>query len=115
MTSKEAREHEICRLSKELYLSIIDLPYSAMPDGWFAQVTDAILSMGSNWAEGIGRRGTPKAPAAFYRHARGSGYEASWQLWAADLTGPLELCDKICDLMDGELAYFSLETGSLEE
>lgn len=103
INSRTALEQPVCRLSRELYLKILDIPFTAMPDSWLDQVTRAVLSVGSNWCEGIGKRGTPKAAGNSYRIARGSGYEAAFQLHVAELAGLEELAHEICDIMDAEI------------
>jgi four helix bundle protein len=76
VTSKEARRHPVVVASAELYAAIART-LVVQPGDWHDQIARCVLSVGSNWCEGIGRRGTAKSSLSFFRIARGSGYEAA--------------------------------------
>lgn len=82
------------------------------PGDWWFQASSAALSIGSNWVEGIGKRGTPKAELAAWRHARGSGYELAFQLDMVGLDMLTRSVDELCDLMD---RYIDDAVRSLED
>lgn len=112
MNSAEARSNEICNLSRVLYRALMDHDPTEFPGDWHSQLGKSTLSIGSNWVEGIGRRGTPKAPLAFWRHARGSAYEAAFQFATVGLRDLAQTADTVCDLIDDAIAsrlYESLE------
>lgn len=102
MNSREALEHPVVVASMKVcrMLSASGLPTHA---DLFQQMERASLSVGSNWMEGIGRRGTAKSSQSFYRIARGSGYELAFQAAFAELKALLEEIHVLCDLMDHEI------------
>jgi hypothetical protein len=103
MNSREARNHDVCRLSTALFRDLIGKDIQ-MPGDWLMQVGKSVLSIGSNWVEAQGKRGTPKATAAAWRHARGSAYEAAYQFEAAGMIAERDTCDRISDMIDEAIA-----------
>ena len=85
MNSREARSNGICSISQFLYQSLFSLDSAKFPGDWLHQLGKSTLSIGSNWVEGVGRRGTPKSPVQFFRTARASAYEAAFQFHAVGM------------------------------
>jgi hypothetical protein len=110
MNSKEARDHEVFELSSSLFRALIGKDL-AFPVDWLFQVGKSVLSIGYNWVEAHGKRGTPKAKAAAWRHARGSAYEAAFQYHAAGMDAERDICDKISDLIDAAIASEGIDLG----
>ena len=108
VTSRAARDNQICNLSKFLYRSLFDLDSAKFPGDWLHQLGKSTISIGSNWVEGLGKRGTPKACLSNWRHARGSAYEASFQFQAVGMHGLAHLADDVSDLIDEAIASYSL-------
>lgn len=102
MTSREACQHRIARISAELYHAALRLEGSLSPE-MSAQLEASTMSIGSNWLESHGRAGTPKGGSQFLRFARGSAYEAAFQFLCAGEDDLAELAHEVCALLDAEL------------
>jgi hypothetical protein len=110
LNSRDARNNDICRLSRVLFERLVGLDPLKFPGDWLFQLGKATLSIGSNWVEGIGKRGTPKAAAGFWRHARGSAYEAAFQFETVGMNYEAQVADNICDLIDSAIASRAFES-----
>lgn len=110
MTSESARKCEVAARTIALY-KILRTPeiLNGQPNYWVDQVSRSVLSVASNWVEGIGRGIKTRSEMQFFRIARGSGYEAAIQL---HMHGLSELCsemDAICNIMESFITQESTE------
>jgi four helix bundle protein len=118
MTSREVVKQKVPTLSLVLFRAI-SVRRGELGDELASQLLRSVLSIGSNWCEAHGRRGTPKSMSQFFRIARGSAYEALFQLQVAGWTDLESVAEDICEelesVIDAAMVPAVEEDGSATE
>lgn len=100
ISSVETRNIEIVKQSSDIYRAIVKKQDSKLPGYWYKQVGRSVLSVPSNWCEGLGYSPGSKRCIWHFAVARGSAYEASIQLDIADLFDLRDKMDNVCNLIN---------------